>query len=197
MFYDYLEKLCISRSMSVFAVTSKLGIPASTVSYWKKSGATPKGTTLAKLASFFNVSIDYFVYGNNDETVPSVLDNNLRRSDFMFYDKFLSLCEDVSKKPSIVADEIGINRATVTAWKKNGYAPRQQILEQLATYFDVSIDYLLGKTDEKNPTRAAVTDADIKFALFGGMKVSDKVFEDVKRLAILMAEKEMKENGET
>ncbi len=109
----------------------------------------------------------------------------------MFYDKFLSLCEDVNKKPSVVADEVGINRATVTAWKKNGYAPRQQILEQLATYFDVSLDYLLDKTNEKNPTRAVVTDDDLKFALFGGDGiVTDAMFEEVKRYAKYVKERE-------
>ena len=109
----------------------------------------------------------------------------------MFYDKFLSLCNDVKKKPSVVADEIGINRATVTAWKKNGYAPRQQILEQIAAYFNVSTDFLLDKTDVKNPEKAIVTDDDIKFALFGGdVDVTDAMYEEVKSFARFVKERE-------
>lgn len=62
----------------------------------------------------------------------------------MFYSAFLSLCEDKGVKPGRVADEIGINRATVTSWKKAGYSPRADQLSKVAKYFDVPTDFLLG-----------------------------------------------------
>ena len=65
----------------------------------------------------------------------------------MFYDTFLSLCSEKGMKPGRVADEIGINRATVTSWKKRGYTPRAEVLHKIADYFGVTVDYLLGKVD--------------------------------------------------
>jgi len=62
----------------------------------------------------------------------------------MFYDAFLALCADKGVKPGRVADEIGINRATVTSWKKSGYTPRADQLSKIAKYFDVPTDFLLG-----------------------------------------------------
>lgn len=62
----------------------------------------------------------------------------------MFYDAFLSLCSDKGVKPGRVADEIGINRATVTSWKKAGYTPRADQLSKISKYFDVPTDFLLG-----------------------------------------------------
>lgn len=62
----------------------------------------------------------------------------------MFYDAFLSLCDDKGIKPGRVADEIGINRATVTSWKKAGYTPRADQLSKISKYFDVPTDFLLG-----------------------------------------------------
>lgn len=62
----------------------------------------------------------------------------------MFYSAFLSLCEDKGVKPGRVADENGINRATVTSWKKAGYTPRADQLSKIAKYFDVPTDFLLG-----------------------------------------------------
>lgn len=41
----------------------------------------------------------------------------------MFYDVFEKLCTEKGIKPGRAADEIGISRATVTNWKKNGYSP--------------------------------------------------------------------------
>ena len=62
----------------------------------------------------------------------------------MFYDAFLSLCADKGVRPGRVADEIGINRGTVTSWKKEGYTPRADQLSKIAKYFDVPTDFLLG-----------------------------------------------------
>ena len=49
----------------------------------------------------------------------------------MFYDVFEKLCAQKGVKPGRAADEIGISRATVTNWKKNGYNPRRNILIEI------------------------------------------------------------------
>ena len=64
----------------------------------------------------------------------------------MFYDVFEKLCTEKGVKPGRAADEIGISRATVTNWKKNGYSPRRDILKKIAQYFGVSVDLLLDQS---------------------------------------------------
>lgn len=61
----------------------------------------------------------------------------------MFYDIFLDLCADKGVKPGRAADEMQINRGTVTSWKQNGYLPRGGNLNKLAEYFGVPSDMLL------------------------------------------------------
>ena len=65
-----------------------------------------------------------------------------------FYDRFAQLCEQNGLKPGRVASECGINRSNVTNWKHNGYTPRGDALQQIANYFGVSTDYLLGNSEE-------------------------------------------------
>ena len=72
----------------------------------------------------------------------------------MFYDIFLSLCQEKGIKPSAAAEACGINRSNVSLWKSKGYTPRSEALNAIAEYFGVSVDYLLG--NEKEP----VTDSD-------------------------------------
>ena len=62
----------------------------------------------------------------------------------MFYDVFFELCEKKGVKPSRAAEECGINKSSVSNWKNNGYMPRGDTLNQIASYFNVSVDYLLG-----------------------------------------------------
>ena len=80
----------------------------------------------------------------------------------MFYDIFERLCREKGVKPGRAADEIGISRATVTNWKKNGYSPRETVMRKVADYFDVSVDSLLNTPEtQKAPTLNKKDERDI------------------------------------
>ena len=109
----------------------------------------------------------------------------------MFYDILERLCDSKGKSVFAVTSELNITASTVSYWKKKGTAPKGATLAAIAKYFDVSVDYLLGKVDEPNPTKATVTVDDLKFALFGGDGiVTDAMFEEVKRYAKYVKERE-------
>lgn len=48
-----------------------------------------------------------------------------------------------------LAKEINVEPATITNWEKGNRSPREDILIKIADYFDCSLDYLLGRTDNK------------------------------------------------
>lgn len=54
----------------------------------------------------------------------------------------------MGKKPNPVGKELGVSSGTITGWK-NGASPKPEILSKIASYFDVSVDYLIGKSDKK------------------------------------------------
>lgn len=66
----------------------------------------------------------------------------------MFYDKYRQLCGAVGKSPSAAAVEMGISKGTVSTWKNRGRTPQTAQLKKIADYFGVSIDYLLGNTED-------------------------------------------------
>ena len=67
-----------------------------------------------------------------------------------------------------------------------------------AKVLDVSPSFLMGLSDDPTPVSAGnpppVSDEDIKFALFGG-KVSDEAFEEVKRFAAFVKQKEQEKGN--
>lgn len=67
----------------------------------------------------------------------------------MFYDNFLRICKEHGISPSRAAEACGINRSNVSNWKANGYTPRSDVLNKIADYFGVSVDYLLGNEQKK------------------------------------------------
>lgn len=51
----------------------------------------------------------------------------------------------------MLASALGLNRQVVTDWKAGRSKSYMKYLPQIADYFGVTVDYLLGKTDEKEP----------------------------------------------
>ncbi len=65
----------------------------------------------------------------------------------MFWERFYNLCLQNGDKPNTVAKELGFSTAACTHWKE-GAEPKSSVLIKIADYFDVSVDYLLGRTDD-------------------------------------------------
>lgn len=61
----------------------------------------------------------------------------------MYYENFEKLCNDNKTNPSRVSKATGISTATLTSWKKGVYTPKQDKLQLIADYFNVSVDYLM------------------------------------------------------
>lgn len=66
----------------------------------------------------------------------------------MFYDRFSDLCQKKGISPSTAAKEIGLSNSIITYWKR-GATPKYDTAQKLASYFGVSVDYLLGKEEIK------------------------------------------------
>ena len=74
-----------------------------------------------------------------------------------FYEKYLYLCQETGRSPSYVANAIGLNNSSVTGWK-HGSQPKAETVKRLSEYFGVSVDYLIGLTnDPYAPPRADET----------------------------------------
>lgn len=68
----------------------------------------------------------------------------------MFWSRYVELCANADKSPHKVATSLGITAGSVTGWK-NGGIPRETTLKKIADYFGVSVEYLKGTTNIKNP----------------------------------------------
>lgn len=90
----------------------------------------------------------------------------------MFYDVFVNLCNKVGKSPSAVAVEIGFQKSVVTRWKKNNVTPTDANLAKIASYFGVTVDFLLTGEQKENPTAKSdeVTFDDFTYALHNQSK---------------------------
>lgn len=70
MFYDRFKQLCERKGVSCNKAALEIGLSNATPTKWKKTGATPVGETLDKIAAYFGVSVDLLM-GKENEKAPT------------------------------------------------------------------------------------------------------------------------------
>ncbi|MCS9983969.1 XRE family transcriptional regulator [Weissella paramesenteroides] len=106
------------------------------------------------------------------------------------------------KRPDIksvrnLEERIGLSNGTIASWKKS--SPSQAKIEQVANFFGVSVDYLLGNTDDMHVNKKATANEPVDLddllsekgmAMFDGQPLSDEY-----KKALLAMLNTMKDNG--
>ena len=60
-FIDRLNALIKEKGINRKILTTELHIGANQIKYWENNGNIPDGTTLIKIANYFDVSVDYLL----------------------------------------------------------------------------------------------------------------------------------------
>ena len=107
-------------------------------------GIIPSVKTLIRVADFFDISIN-FLLGKTDE------ENFIKSSTVTtFHQRFESLCAEKEVTHYKVASDCLFDKSSISKWFSKNFIPELEILELLCDYFNVSLDYLLGRTDYKD-----------------------------------------------
>ena len=83
------------------------------------------------------------------KTYPCVLYNDLRVIPMKL--RLRDVREDNGKTQTIVAEYLNCTQQTYSRYETGVSQPSLETMEKLAVYFDTSVDYLLGITDETKP----------------------------------------------
>ncbi len=91
-----------------------------------------------------------------------------------------------------LAKQLNVSKGAVAMWETNKREPDTSMLKRIANYFNVSLDYLL-ENEANNISETNYNDNDLKFALFGDIKVDDEVLDEVRHYAKIA--KQMREEN--
>lgn len=126
-----LKELSEEKKITLTKAFIESGVGKNFISNMKTSN--PSMGKITMLANYFNVSVDYLL-GNTDKKVCMTFTETVR--------KLLS-----ENKMSInrMLTDLKLGSGTFATWEKRGTIPSGETLEMIADYFNVSVDYLLGK----------------------------------------------------
>ena len=121
----------------------KMGVDYRSLANALNYGIVPKPRTVAKFADYFDVSIPY-LFGETD-----INDFEKASPQSSFSERFRSLCSERDESHYRVSQECHFDKSYISRWLNKNQLPSFEILDILCDYFKVSVDYLLGRTDNR------------------------------------------------
>ncbi|NLT97602.1 MAG: helix-turn-helix transcriptional regulator [Christensenellaceae bacterium] len=74
-----------------------------------------------------------------------------------------ALREEANILQADLAKHLGVSQATLSNWERGEYQPDTETLKRIADYFDVSLDYLLGRSDVRRPGEVAAASSGVPY----------------------------------
>lgn len=75
----------------------------------------------------------------------------------MLSERLVRLRKEKNLYQGDLAEILNVAQTTVSGWENGSRTPDNDMLMTLANYFDVSTDYLLGRSENKNPSNGLYT----------------------------------------
>ncbi len=138
-FCTLIEELDCKRS----EIPKTIGITYSVFVGITDYGRLPRPSVVVRIADFFDVSVDYLVGRKN---TPEFEGDH--RSDFL--QRYNLLKTEKKLTDYQITQKLHISTSYTTNWKKFGFVPSWENLFLLADIFGVSLDFLLGRTEDRN-----------------------------------------------
>ncbi len=106
-------------------------------------GVIPKPVVLIRIADYFNISIEYLL-GRTSNSYFEKTDIEIS-----FLDRYQALKKEKHLTDYAIAQKLHITTSYTTNWKNKHYIPSIINLIVLSEELKVSIDYLLGRTNDR------------------------------------------------
>ena len=137
-----LKALLDERDMSAGEFAAAASINKDVIGRMLTYGIVPSLRTLIKAADAFEVPIMYLLGEGERDFIPAIAPSG-------FHARLASLAEEKGVKYSEISHHMSFAPNSIYEWLRAGTLPSIDYLLELAAYFDVSCDYLLGRTDFK------------------------------------------------
>ena len=135
-FQDRLQDLLIENNLNRHQLSTQLGIPVSTINGYFSNNYYPTIEIAQKLADYFKCSLDY-LFGLSD-TIKSC-----EKSNKTFFEKLDKAIKDKKVPIAKAMRDMCMSEYNYYRWR-NGKFPKTSNLIEIAKYFDISVDYLVG-----------------------------------------------------
>lgn len=123
-------------------VYKDIGIHNKTLSGYERGISEPDLNTIKTLANYYNVSVDYLLGLTESEVLENPMNIFSKRL------KHLRQLNNITQQE--LADYLKVGKTTISNYETKYSSPDAETLYKIADFFDTSVDYLLGRTEQCN-----------------------------------------------
>ena len=137
---DVLTDYKIQHNLNITQLAEKLNTTDRSVSNWLKGKSCPYLENLICIANLSNYSLDYVVGRSIHQAYTPSIQNQ------SFLERLDSLLSSKHESYTHLAKTCEFSEAIFAKWRK-GKVPKLDVLLSIANHFDVTLDYLVGRSD--------------------------------------------------
>ncbi len=137
-FQERLQDLLVENGLSRLQLAKKIGISFETLNGYFNKDFYPELTVAVKIANYFDCSLQYLM-GLTDEY------KNFDKNNLTFAQTLNNLMTENHLSAERLMKSLNMSEANYYRWKNNENKPAMQSLIAIAKFFDVSLDYLVGR----------------------------------------------------
>lgn len=137
-FSDILKELMIDTQIDVAELSNITNIEGSIIYGYLAKDNLPALNYAIVLSNFFGCTLDY-LFGQT-----SIFETPNKQFNSTFFEVYKNLLNEKQETNYHVCNKLGISRNRFYDWK-NGSNPKIHTLIELAKYFKVTIEYLIGR----------------------------------------------------
>lgn len=139
-------------------VANELGITQASYGLYEREKRSPDYYTLKRLANYYSTNMAYLL-GETDVKTPfpptqsviNTTDTELHSTKILIGSKLHDFRTEKELTMKKVAAFINLTAQSYSYYEKDQRSPDYDTLLKLANYFDVSVSYIFGETDKRNP----------------------------------------------
>lgn len=139
-FQERVEDLLVENDLSRLQLSKKIGISFETLNGYFNKDFYPELSVAIKLANYFNCSIHYLM-GLTDEYCSK------EKNKLSFIDTLKKLIKENNLSIERFMKAMNMSEANFYRWQSGKTQPAMSSLIAIAKFFDVTIDYLIGRFD--------------------------------------------------
>lgn len=143
-FVEHIKNYCLENNLSLKQLAKLVKIQDSLLYKYVNGMSIPTINNLVKLSNFFGCSLNYLV-GLDENPKLEKLCKSYKKKEF--FNRYVNLLKKNNTSHYNVSKELNFAMSSFGTWKK-GSIPYLNTLIKIAQHFGVSIDYLIGRTDD-------------------------------------------------
>lgn len=147
--YERLKKICRENNITPTVLCTKVTGSPGNLATWKKGNI--RTDYLIKIADYFKISVDYLLGRDADDLTNSISEVSTVSG------RVKLMCKSKNITVAKMTSDLGLAAGIISNWKKRGNLPSCEVILKISDYFDCSVDYLLGRTDEISVNRGINT----------------------------------------